>query len=67
MHAYKMVARLQAATASSNPILLRVEPKAGHHGATAISKKVEQLADMWSFVFDQLNVVHHVIAKAPPT
>jgi prolyl oligopeptidase len=56
MHSYKMVARLQEANASDNPILLRVERKAGHGGASAISKLIEEQADFWSFVFDQLNV-----------
>ena len=57
MHAYKMAARLQEANASAKPIFLRVELKAGHGGASAISKLVNELADMWSFVFDQLGVV----------
>jgi len=56
MHSYKMVARLQEANASGNPILLRVERKAGHGGASAISKLIEEQAELWSFVFDQLNV-----------
>lgn len=54
--AYKMTARLQEANASKNPILLRVETKAGHSGAAAISGVVEQYADIWSFVFRQLGV-----------
>ena len=57
MHSYKMAARLQEANTSSNPILLRVELKAGHGGASAISKYVEQASDMWSFVFDQLGMI----------
>lgn len=56
MHSYKMSARLQEANASGNPILLRVELKAGHGGASAVSKYVAQQADLWSFVFDQLNI-----------
>lgn len=56
MHSYKMAARLQEANASANPIILRVELKAGHAGASAISKMVEDLADEWSFLFDRLGV-----------
>ena len=41
---------------SVSPILMRVEMKAGHGGAQAVSRAVEQEADMWSFVFDQLKV-----------
>ena len=56
LHAYKLAARLQEANASEHPILMRVEMKAGHGGAQAVSRAVEQEADMWSFVFDQLKV-----------
>ncbi len=58
MHAYKMAARLQEANASGAPILLRVERKAGHGGASAISKLSEELADEWAFIFSQLGVTY---------
>lgn len=54
MHAYKFVAKLKAQAKLSNPVLLRVEGNAGHGGASGISKYIEQQADMWSFVHDQL-------------
>lgn len=57
MHAFKMAARLQEANASSNPILLRVETKAGHGSAPAIPRLVEMHADIWGFVFQQLGMV----------
>lgn len=56
MHAYKMAARLQAANNSAKPILLRVEIKAGHGGATPLYKYLELYTDMWSFVFWQLGM-----------
>lgn len=56
MHSYKMAARLLEANASANPILLRVELKAGHGGAGAISKWTQVAADEWCFIFDQLGV-----------
>ncbi|MFA6603292.1 MAG: prolyl oligopeptidase family serine peptidase [Patescibacteria group bacterium] len=56
MHSYKMAARLQEANASEGPIYLRVELKAGHGGASAVSKYVEQAADEWSFIFDRLGI-----------
>lgn len=56
MHAYKMAARLQEANASSRPILLRVETKAGHGSAPAIPRLVEMYADIWGFVFQQLGM-----------
>jgi prolyl oligopeptidase len=55
MHAKKMVARLQAATSSNAPILLRLDTKAGHAGAP-MSKMTEEYADTWSFVFQELGI-----------
>ena len=56
MHARKMAARLQAASAAPAPILLRVESVAGHGQGKPRSKQVEEAADIWSFVFWQLGV-----------
>jgi prolyl oligopeptidase len=56
LHAYKLTARLQEANASAKPIMMRVEMRAGHSGAQSISRAVEQEANVWSFVFDQLGV-----------
>lgn len=56
MHARKMAARLQTATASDNPILLRVETKAGHGQGKPISKKIEELTDTWCFIFKSLGM-----------
>ncbi len=56
MHARKMAARLQAATASERPILLRLETKAGHGAGKPISKVLDELTDTWSFVFAELDV-----------
>jgi prolyl oligopeptidase len=56
MHARKMTARLQAATASGRPILLRLESKAGHGAGKPIAKVLEELTDTWSFVFQELGV-----------
>jgi len=54
MHALKMTAELQAATSSSNPILLRVEKQSGHGGGDQISKTVQMGADIWSFLIHEL-------------
>ena len=55
MHARKMVAALQAASAGG-PVLLRIEKHAGHGGADLVKSAVEQKADMYAFLFDQLGV-----------
>ncbi|MGB8658179.1 MAG: prolyl oligopeptidase family serine peptidase [Candidatus Zixiibacteriota bacterium] len=56
LHAEKMAARLQAATSSDAPILLRFETKAGHGAGTPLSKSIEEYTDIWSFVFWQLGI-----------
>ncbi len=55
-HAYKMFALLCEADPDNDSLFLRVEPKAGHAGASAISKYIETQADLWAFIFDQLGV-----------
>ncbi len=56
MHAKKMTALLQAEHAGANPILLRIEPKAGHGAGKPISKLVEEWTDIYSFLFWQLGI-----------
>jgi prolyl oligopeptidase len=56
MHARKMTARLQSATGSAHPILLRLEAKAGHGAGKPIAKVLEELTDTWSFVFHELGL-----------
>ena len=50
----KMTARLQAATASANPILVRLSGASGHGMGTALSERIAQQADVFAFLFDQL-------------
>jgi len=56
LHARKMAARLQAATSSDRPVLLRLETKAGHGQGKPRAKVVEELTDVWSFLFWQLGM-----------
>jgi prolyl oligopeptidase len=60
MHSRKMIARLQAATASGKPVYLSINSHAGHGIGSALSIRVNQQADMLSFLFDQMNM------KLPP-
>jgi prolyl oligopeptidase len=55
-HSRKMVARLDEANKSSNPVLLRTSTSAGHGIGTALSERIKQLADEYSFLFAQLGM-----------
>jgi prolyl oligopeptidase len=59
LHARKMAARLQAATASERPILLRIEEKAGHGQGKPRSKLLDEDVDTWSFLLGELGVLTH--------
>ena len=50
MHAKKFVATLQEKAVGDNPILLRVETKAGHGGGKPTAKRIEELADIYTFL-----------------
>jgi prolyl oligopeptidase len=52
----KMVARLQAATSSQAPILLRTSATSGHGLDTGLDEKIEEDADLWAFLFEQLGL-----------
>jgi prolyl oligopeptidase len=52
----KMTARLQAATASTNPILVRLSGASGHGMGTALTERIAQQADVFAFLFDQLGM-----------
>ena len=56
LHARKMAARLQAATSSAHPILLRIETRAGHGQGKPLSKALEEWTDVWAFVFAELGL-----------
>ncbi len=55
-HSRKMTARLQAANKSDHPIFLRTTTSAGHGIGTALSERIKQQADIYSFLFAQLGM-----------
>jgi len=52
----KFAARLQAASKSSNPILLRVDTDAGHGLGSTRSQRDKETADTYAFIFWRLGV-----------
>jgi prolyl oligopeptidase len=54
-HPKKMAARLQAATSSNEPVLLRMDD-AGHGVHASLDQRVEELTDVYAFIFDRLGL-----------
>jgi prolyl oligopeptidase len=52
----KMTARLQAATSSKAPVLLRTSSSTGHGIDSGLDEQVEEGADVWAFLFEQLGL-----------
>lgn len=50
----KMAARLQAASKSGKPVLLRIDYDAGHGVGSTKKQYNEQIADIYAFLFEQL-------------
>lgn len=59
----KMAARLQAATASGRPVLLRLDFASGHGMGSTKTQRQEQYADMWSFMLWQFGDTRFQPAK----
>jgi prolyl oligopeptidase len=64
-HSRKMTARLQAASASKRPVLLCTSSSTGHGIGTALSERIQELADVYAFLFDQLGVDYSLIDRGP--
>lgn len=53
-HSYKFAAALQRDQGCDNPILLRVETRAGHGAGTPTWMRIESYADQWAFLEEAL-------------
>ena len=53
-HSAKLAARLQAATTSGKPVLLRLDMQAGHGMGSNRSQREQELADLWAFTLWQM-------------
>ena len=55
-HSFKFAARLQACHQGENPVLIRIETRAGHGAGKPTSKRIEEIADQWAFLAKHLNM-----------
>lgn len=51
-HSFKFAAALQEAQACENPVLIRIETRAGHGAGKPTKIQIEEAADRWAFVLD---------------
>ncbi len=54
-HSFKFAAALQANHTGPNPVLIRIETKAGHGAGKPTTKVIEEIADMWAFLVKTLD------------
>lgn len=53
-HSFKFAAALQKAHQGPNPVLIRIETKAGHGAGKPTTKQIEEATDKWSFLLANL-------------
>ena len=55
-HSYKFAAALQAVQICSNPILIRIETRAGHGAGKPVWMQIDDFADQWAFLAEYLGM-----------
>jgi prolyl oligopeptidase len=54
-HSFKFAAALQAVQTGPEPVLIRIETKAGHGAGKPTAKAIEEVADQWAFLVKTLD------------
>ncbi len=55
-HSFKYMAALQDAQAGDAPVLIRIETRAGHGAGKPTTKIIEEYADRWAFLVENLGM-----------
>jgi prolyl oligopeptidase len=55
-HSFKYIATLQEKYDGENPTMIRIQTKAGHGAGKATSVAIKEEADMWSFIFYNMDI-----------
>lgn len=55
-HSFKFAARLQEYHQGKNPVLIRIETNAGHGAGKPTDKIIEEAADKWALMFQNLGI-----------
>lgn len=57
-HSFKFAARLQEYNKGANPVLIRIETKAGHGAGKPTAMIIQEQADKWSFMLQNMNIAY---------
>ncbi len=57
-HSFKFAARLQECHAGDAPVLIRIETKAGHGAGKPTDKIIEEQADKWAFMLQNMGIAY---------
>jgi prolyl oligopeptidase len=55
-HSFKFAARMQAAQAGSDPVLIRIETRAGHGAGKPTALTIAEWTDQWAFLVKNLDI-----------
>ena len=55
-HSFKFAATLQEKNSGDNPVLIRIETKAGHGAGMSTQQIIESVTDKWAFMFWNMGV-----------
>lgn len=58
-HSFKFAAELQHCHKGDNPVLIRIDTNAGHGAGKPTSKRIEEVADTFAFVFENTNTKYN--------
>jgi len=56
MHTFKYMATLQEDQTGDNPVIVRIETKAGHGSGKPTTMVIDEAADIWSFIMYNLGM-----------
>lgn len=56
-HSFKFAAELQDKQSGENPVLIRIDTKAGHGAGTPVSMIIDKYADMYSFILYNMGIL----------
>ena len=62
-HSFKFAATMQHCQGGEAPVLIRIESKAGHGAGKPTSKRIDEAADMYAFLFQNIGVPYRPVGE----